>query len=75
MRKVNALESEMQEQVLVQGFKAPEGHPEDAYVYVAIVDYMGLMADTRLSIEGANTLGEYLRQEAESARSGQEGDI
>lgn len=60
-----SLELENLDEVLVQGFRAGGGKME--YVYLAVLG--DEVAAVELTTEQANTLGEYLRQEAEAAVS------
>ena len=59
-----SLELENLDEVLVQGFRAGGGKTE--YVYLTVLG--DEVAAVELTTEQANTLGEYLRQEAEFAQ-------
>ena len=59
-----SLELENLDEVLVQGFRA--GGDKAEYVYLTVLG--DEVAAVELTTEQANTLGEYLRQEAESAQ-------
>lgn len=59
-----SLELENLDEVLVQGFRAGGGKAE--YVYLTLIS--DVVATVKLTTEQANTLGEYLRQEAEFAQ-------
>lgn len=55
--------------VVVQGFRPGPVAGSSSYVYLGIEDDSGEMLGAALSIEDANILGEYLRQEAEFAQT------
>lgn len=64
--KTVVVSSSDEERLVVQGFR---GGPttEEPYVFVGILVGESLVEELTLSVENANILGEYLRQEAEWA--------
>ena len=66
--KTVAVSSSGEERLVVQGFR---GGPttEEPYVFVGTAIGDTLTEGVSLSVENANILGEYLRQEAEFAQS------
>lgn len=74
MRKIEGTDGS--EQVLVQGFRGGEGLV-GPYVLLAIqqeTPSQDAWTEVQLSLEDANTLGEFLRQEAEYAAIAAEGE-
>lgn len=74
MRKIEGTDGS--EQVLVQGFRGGEGLV-GPYVLLAIqqkTPSQDAWTEVQISLEDANTLGEFLRQEAEYAATAAEGE-